>query len=601
MANLITISTPQSPFLSLSTSNNLTLTNTEWGKIIGDIEDQTDLQESLTAINNSIANSVNSINAAISLLQQAINLKQSLIDKGAANGYASLNSEGKVPQSQLDVATQVNSDWDSTSGISQILNKPSLSRVAISGSYVDLTNKPTIPEFQINSDWSAVSGLAQILNKPTIPTSTTQLTNNSGFLVNSNNLSDLSNVVVARTNLGLGTLSTQSGTFSGTSSGTNTGDETTSTIQSKLGIVSTTTSGYLTSTDWTTFNNKQNALTLTTSETSGAAVLIGSTLNIPQYQSVLTNPVTGTGTSGQITYFNSTSSTTSSSALAFTPTSQLLINNNITAASAIARGINLTTALTAGANSDVLVGLDINPTFNNRSFSSVSNFAARITGNTRHIGKQEYYTIGTNSGRLSTEIYQDTDIKNASSGALYIVPLMSGGRIYFGRSPSLVTLSFDGVSQIENMPQFSINGALTWQGVSFRINKVNEDMTYSSGAPTSGKGSHRFFTNVANSAYTAPDEVFTIANTGSVSLRVGVATAIPLIVKGAASQSANLQEWRNVSDALKASVTKDFELQTVTGSGVPTTTPIDGSMYVDTINHRFYVRSGGTWKYTTLI
>jgi hypothetical protein len=107
MANLITISTPQSPFLSLSTSNNLTLTNTEWGKIIGDIEDQTDLQESLTAINNSIANSVNSINAAISLLQQAINLKQSLIDKGAANGYASLNSEGKVPQSQLDVATQI--------------------------------------------------------------------------------------------------------------------------------------------------------------------------------------------------------------------------------------------------------------------------------------------------------------------------------------------------------------------------------------------------------------------------------------------------------------------------------------------------------------
>ena len=50
-----------------------------------------------------------------------------------------------------------------------------------------------------------------------------------------------------------------------------------------IGAASGSANGYLTSTDWTTFNNKQNALSLTTSCSSGAATLVGSTLNVPQY------------------------------------------------------------------------------------------------------------------------------------------------------------------------------------------------------------------------------------------------------------------------------------------------------------------------------
>ena len=44
-----------------------------------------------------------------------------------------------------------------------------------------------------------------------------------------------------------------------------------------------TTNGYLSSTDWNTFNNKQNAITLTTTGSSGSATFVGATLNIPNY------------------------------------------------------------------------------------------------------------------------------------------------------------------------------------------------------------------------------------------------------------------------------------------------------------------------------
>jgi predicted heme/steroid binding protein len=52
-----------------------------------------------------------------------------------------------------------------------------------------------------------------------------------------------------------------------------------------IGITQATTStnGYLSSTDWNTFNNKQNAITLTTTGSSGSATFVGATLNIPNY------------------------------------------------------------------------------------------------------------------------------------------------------------------------------------------------------------------------------------------------------------------------------------------------------------------------------
>jgi hypothetical protein len=51
-------------------------------------------------------------------------------------------------------------------------NTADLGATAFSNSYNDLDNLPTIPAAQVNSDWNATSGVAQILNKPTLTNGT---------------------------------------------------------------------------------------------------------------------------------------------------------------------------------------------------------------------------------------------------------------------------------------------------------------------------------------------------------------------------------------------------------------------------------------------
>ena len=77
-----------------------------------------------------------------------------------------------------------------------LTNKPDLSvyaesadlaTVATSGDYNDLTNKPTIPAAQVNADWDASSGVAQILNKPT---NVSVFANDAGYLTEHQSLNN---------------------------------------------------------------------------------------------------------------------------------------------------------------------------------------------------------------------------------------------------------------------------------------------------------------------------------------------------------------------------------------------------------------------------
>ena len=89
-----------------------------------------------------------------------------------------MNGTSKGTSGVVDLGTVITAHQD----ISGKANSADLATVATSGSYNDLSNKPTIPAAQVQSDWDATSGMGVILNKPTIPSKTSDLTNDSGFV-----------------------------------------------------------------------------------------------------------------------------------------------------------------------------------------------------------------------------------------------------------------------------------------------------------------------------------------------------------------------------------------------------------------------------------
>ena len=93
------------------------------------------------------------------------------------------------------------SDWNATSGLAEILNKPTLfsgsytdltnKPTLFSGSYNDLTDKPTIPAAQVQADWNELdtADISYIQNKPSIPnipTNVSAFNNDAGYITSYN-------------------------------------------------------------------------------------------------------------------------------------------------------------------------------------------------------------------------------------------------------------------------------------------------------------------------------------------------------------------------------------------------------------------------------
>jgi len=90
----------------------------------------------------------------------------------ADQGYV----DNAIEEATSGLANPVNADWSATSGLAEILNKPSTEEVQFEeldlSSYAsknDLSGKLDTSAYVApqNADWSATSGLSQILNKPT--------------------------------------------------------------------------------------------------------------------------------------------------------------------------------------------------------------------------------------------------------------------------------------------------------------------------------------------------------------------------------------------------------------------------------------------------
>jgi hypothetical protein len=117
---------------------------------------------------------------------------------------------------------------------------------------------------------------------------------------------------------------------------------TTPVITLNVPTASATNRGALSSADWSTFNGKQGAITLTTTGSSGAATLVGNTLNIPQY----TGGGGGTVTSVSVTTANGISGTvaTATSTPAITLTLGAITPTTVNALTLVAAATGFTIA-----------------------------------------------------------------------------------------------------------------------------------------------------------------------------------------------------------------------------------------------------------------
>ena len=169
-----------------------------------------------------VTNGADGISPTVTATSAGSNILITVVDGSGTNTYT-------IPTASGDI-TQVPADWNATSGVSQILNKPTnvsafandagyitmdsvpvipanVSAFANDAGYITMDSVPTIPSnvsaftndvgyitaadvpAQVNSDWNATSGVEEILNKPT---NVSAFNNDAGYIT-ADSLANLNN------------------------------------------------------------------------------------------------------------------------------------------------------------------------------------------------------------------------------------------------------------------------------------------------------------------------------------------------------------------------------------------------------------------------
>ena len=359
-----------------------------------------------------------------------------------------------------------------------------------------------------------------------------------------------------------------------------------------LPTASATNRGALSSADWTTFNGKAsgNIYNANGTLTSARTLTLGG-FTLDFIGSVHTNRFTSAGrlllgTTSEGTFILDVNGNARI-------TGQTTITGSTTAASGIARGSLISSTLVASANNDVLVGIDIAPTFTQGAFTGVSNVGLRIsTGNlvttTGHIilNGGAGFNIGLNGTANAPNINGTSDRIRFQSGAFteLIIDTLNN-RSYFTGFNTRVTSGLRKNIFDVSVTDFASNNNLNDYTTAFTgflgTNIFNQIALNPTGSPTTGTPNYRgIYINPLQTGF-------------------GFIRAIESVVGGAYFNTTSV----STSAILQAdSTTQGFlppRMTTTQKNAIGT--PAQGLMVFDTTLVKLCVYSGTAWETITSI
>lgn len=269
-------------------------------------------------------------------------------------------------------------------------------------------------------------------------------------------------------------------------------------------------------------NAKQNTLTLTTTGTSGAATLVGSTLNIPQYQGGVTSFNTRTGaitlTSGDVTTaltftpYNATNPSNFIALTALSSTATGLTYTNTTGVFSLTSGYviptttsttnwdtaytnRITTLTTTGSSGSATLSLNtLNiPTYTLAGLGGIT--ASFLSGGTG-------ITYNSSTGVIATTITQYTDA--LARAAISLTTTGSSG-----------ASTYNSTTGVLNIPTYTLSG-LGGQASSTNLTSLS-GLTYASASfvKMTAAGTFALDTNTYLTSYTETDTLASVTGRGA--------------------------------------------------------------------------------------